>query len=243
MKKVRKAIIPAAGLGTRFLPATKAQPKEMLPIVDKPAIQYIIEEAIASGIEEILIITGRNKRSIEDHFDKSVELENQLKEALLDFLVLNRFVIDFFESESIQTIHAIIDDENSDKKYQIIKHQRIIDYINYLITTDTRNFVITNLEIIEKESIEHDCIEEFNNFCVYGYCQSSSFNEADRTFDKLVRSHLDNFNIVQLRSLIEGANSNNQCWARWGNSSDHSLVKTAITNLDPDFDFSSYTNF
>ena len=80
MKKVRKAIIPAAGLGTRFLPATKAQPKEMLPILDKPAIQYIIEEAIASGIEEILIITGRNKRSIEDHFDKSVELENQLKE-------------------------------------------------------------------------------------------------------------------------------------------------------------------
>lgn len=78
--KVRKAIIPAAGLGTRFLPATKAQPKEMLPIVDKPTIQYIIEEAIASGIEEILIITGRNKRSIEDHFDKNIELEMALKE-------------------------------------------------------------------------------------------------------------------------------------------------------------------
>ena len=77
---VRKAVIPAAGLGTRFLPATKAQPKEMLPIVDKPAIQYIIEEAIASGIEEILIITGRNKRAIEDHFDRSVELELMLKE-------------------------------------------------------------------------------------------------------------------------------------------------------------------
>ena len=77
--KVRKAIIPAAGLGTRFLPATKAQPKEMLPIVDKPAIQFIVEEAIAAGIEEILIITGRNKRSIEDHFDRSVELELQLK--------------------------------------------------------------------------------------------------------------------------------------------------------------------
>lgn len=76
--KVKKAIIPAAGLGTRFLPATKAQPKEMLPIVDKPTIQYIIEEAVASGIEEILIITGRNKRAIEDHFDKSVELENEL---------------------------------------------------------------------------------------------------------------------------------------------------------------------
>ena len=83
--KVRKAIIPAAGLGTRFLPATKAQPKEMLPIVDKPTIQYIIEEAVASGIEEILIITGRNKKSIEDHFDKSVELEIEDKKNLEDW--------------------------------------------------------------------------------------------------------------------------------------------------------------
>ena len=78
-RHVRKAIIPAAGLGTRFLPATKAQPKEMLPIVDKPAIQFIVEEAIASGIEEILIITGRNKRSIEDHFDRNLELEYSLR--------------------------------------------------------------------------------------------------------------------------------------------------------------------
>lgn len=77
--KVRVAVIPAAGLGTRFLPATKAQPKEMLPIVDKPCIQYIIEEAIDSGIEDILIITGRNKRAIEDHFDRAVELEMTLK--------------------------------------------------------------------------------------------------------------------------------------------------------------------
>ena len=88
--KVRKAIIPAAGLGTRFLPATKAQPKEMLPIVDKPTIQYIIEEAVASGIEEILIITGRNKKCIEDHFDKSIELEMELeknhKEDLLELV-------------------------------------------------------------------------------------------------------------------------------------------------------------
>ena len=76
--KIRKAIIPAAGLGTRFLPATKAQPKEMLPIVDKPTIQYIVEEAVTSGIEEIVIIIGRGKRSIEDHFDKSYELEDAL---------------------------------------------------------------------------------------------------------------------------------------------------------------------
>jgi len=78
MQKVRKAVIPAAGLGTRFLPATKAQPKEMLPIVDKPTIQYIVEEAVAAGIEDIIIISGRNKRAIEDHFDKTNELEELL---------------------------------------------------------------------------------------------------------------------------------------------------------------------
>lgn len=86
--RIKKAVIPAAGLGTRFLPATKAQPKEMLPIVDKPAIQYIVEEAVQSGIENIIIVTGRNKKSIEDHFDKSVELEHSLyakgKQALLE---------------------------------------------------------------------------------------------------------------------------------------------------------------
>ena len=76
-----KAVIPAAGFGTRFLPATKAQPKEMLPVYDKPTIQYVVEEAVKSGIDNILIITGRNKRSIEDHFDKSMELENTLKNA------------------------------------------------------------------------------------------------------------------------------------------------------------------
>ncbi|MCP1154199.1 UTP--glucose-1-phosphate uridylyltransferase GalU [Peribacillus frigoritolerans] len=80
MKKVRKAIIPAAGLGTRFLPATKAMPKEMLPIVDKPTIQYIVEEAVASGIEDIIIVTGKGKRAIEDHFDYAPELEQNLKE-------------------------------------------------------------------------------------------------------------------------------------------------------------------
>lgn len=78
LKRVRKAIIPAAGLGTRFLPATKAMPKEMLPIVDKPTIQYIVEEAIASGIEDIIIVTGKGKRAIEDHFDISYELEQNL---------------------------------------------------------------------------------------------------------------------------------------------------------------------
>ena len=77
-KKIKKAVFPAAGLGTRFLPATKASPKEMLPIVDKPVIQYLVEEAVAAGIEEIIIITGRGKRAIEDHFDQSFELEHNL---------------------------------------------------------------------------------------------------------------------------------------------------------------------
>jgi len=87
MTPVRKAVIPAAGLGTRFLPATKAQPKEMLPVVDKPAIQYVVEEAVRSGIDDILIITGRGKKAIEDHFDRSAELEADLhakgKDSLL----------------------------------------------------------------------------------------------------------------------------------------------------------------
>lgn len=87
MQPVRKAVIPAAGLGTRFLPATKALAKEMLPIVDKPTIQFIIEEALASGIEDIVIVDGKSKRSIEDHFDSNPELENNLKEKGKDELL------------------------------------------------------------------------------------------------------------------------------------------------------------
>ena len=102
-KKIRKAIIPAAGLGTRFLPATKAQPKEMLPIVDKPTIQYIIEEAVASGIEEILIITGRSKKCIEDHFDKSVELELELgKSGKEEMLKMVREISDMVDIHFIR---------------------------------------------------------------------------------------------------------------------------------------------
>ncbi len=90
MKKITKAVFPVAGMGTRFLPATKASPKEMLPVVDKPLIQYAVEEAIAAGITELIFITGRNKRSIEDHFDKAYELETELenknKQKLLDIV-------------------------------------------------------------------------------------------------------------------------------------------------------------
>jgi UTP--glucose-1-phosphate uridylyltransferase len=94
MKPVRKAVFPVAGLGSRFLPATKAQPKEMLPIVDKPLIQYAVEEAVAAGVTEMIFITGRNKRAIEDHFDKAYELESELEAAgKADLLELVRNVI------------------------------------------------------------------------------------------------------------------------------------------------------
>lgn len=101
--KVRKAVIPAAGLGTRFLPATKAQPKEMLPIVDKPTLQYIVEEAVASGIEEILLITGRGKASIENHFDKSIELELVLeKKGDTEMLEMVRKISDMVDIHFIR---------------------------------------------------------------------------------------------------------------------------------------------
>src|SRR5262245_38951528 len=92
--RVRKAVIPAAGLGTRFLPATKATPKEMIPLVDKPGIQYVVEEAVAAGIEDILIVTGRSKKTVEDHFDRSPELEASLEasgkdEALAEILAIS----------------------------------------------------------------------------------------------------------------------------------------------------------
>lgn len=114
MRKIRKAVIPAAGLGTRFLPATKAQPKEMLPIVDKPTIQYIIEEAVQSGIEDVIIVTGRNKRAIEDHFDRSVELEVFLeqgdKSELLDMVKSIANLVDIHyvrQKEALGLGHAI----------------------------------------------------------------------------------------------------------------------------------------
>lgn len=100
--KIRKAVIPAAGLGTRFLPATKAQAKEMMPVVDKPAIQYIVEEAVGSGIESILIITGRYKQSIEDHFDTSFELENCLEKSGNDEMLATLRTI-----SSMASIHYI----------------------------------------------------------------------------------------------------------------------------------------
>src|SRR5215218_6499871 len=100
--RISKAVIPAAGLGTRFLPATKATPKEMLPVVDKPAIQYVVEEAVTAGLSDVLMVTGRNKRPLEDHFDRNYELEEVLR-AKGDEKKLNRVQ----ESSDLATMHYV----------------------------------------------------------------------------------------------------------------------------------------
>lgn len=134
--KITKAVIPAAGLGTRFLPATKAQPKEMLPIVDKPTIQYIIEEAVASGITDILIITGRNKRAIEDHFDRSIELELELerkhKNALLqEIKAISELVnIQYIRQQTPKGLgHAVLCAKNfvSNEPFAVLLGDDIVD--------------------------------------------------------------------------------------------------------------------
>jgi UTP--glucose-1-phosphate uridylyltransferase len=116
MKKVTKAVFPVAGLGTRFLPATKASPKEMMPVVDKPLIQFAVEEAVAAGITDLIFITGRNKRAIEDHFDKAYELENELsiqgKNAMLDAVrkILPKHVncVYIRQTEALGLGHAVL---------------------------------------------------------------------------------------------------------------------------------------
>ncbi|MEK6583556.1 MAG: UTP--glucose-1-phosphate uridylyltransferase GalU [Nitrospirota bacterium] len=136
VRPVKKAIFPAAGLGTRFLPATKASPKEMLPLVDKPLIQYVVEEAIASGIEEIIIITGRGKRAIEDHFDISYELENVLKEkgntkSLAEIKKISNMVDICYvrQKEALGLGHAILCAKNlvRDEPFAVLLGDDIID--------------------------------------------------------------------------------------------------------------------
>jgi UTP--glucose-1-phosphate uridylyltransferase len=135
-KKIRKAVFPAAGLGTRFLPATKAQPKEMLPLVDKPIIQYVIEEAVASGITSILIVTGRGKNAIEDHFDVSYELEKLLEErGKTDLLEQVRSISNMInvsyvrQGESLGLGHAVLmaKDLVGDEPFAVMLGDDIID--------------------------------------------------------------------------------------------------------------------
>ena len=168
--KIRKAIIPAAGLGTRFLPATKAQPKEMLPIVDKPTLQYIIEEAIASGIEEILIITGRNKTSIENHFDKSVELELELeKKGKTELLEMVRDISDMVnihyirQKEPLGLGHAVGCAKSfiGDEPFAVLLGDDIIDSEEPCLAQLIRAYEETNSIILGVQSVDKNDVYKY----------------------------------------------------------------------------------
>lgn len=168
--KIRKAIIPAAGLGTRFLPATKAQPKEMLPIVDKPTLQYIIEEAIASGIEEILVITGRNKTSIENHFDKSVELELELeKKGKTELLEMVRDISDMVnihyirQKEPLGLGHAVGCAKSfiGDEPFAVLLGDDIIDSEEPCLAQLIKAYEETNSIILGVQSVDKNDVYKY----------------------------------------------------------------------------------
>ncbi|MBI4127307.1 UTP--glucose-1-phosphate uridylyltransferase GalU [Candidatus Peregrinibacteria bacterium] len=170
MKKVRKAIFPAAGFGTRFLPVTKALPKEMLPILDKPVIQYLVEEAVASGIEEIIIITGRGKRAIEDHFDHSFELEHNLvekeKHALLkvvqDIEKLAKFVY-VRQAQPLGDGHAILCAKEliGDEPFAILFGDDIVDGKTPALRQLIKLYEKTGDSVIAVEKVSPDLISAY----------------------------------------------------------------------------------
>ena len=190
MSLVKKAIIPAAGLGTRFLPATKAQPKEMLPIVDKPTLQYIIEEAIASGIEEILIITGRNKKSIEDHFDKSIELELELeKSGKTEMLDMVRHISDMINIQYIRQKeprglgHAILCAKSfiGDEPFAVILGDDIVDSKTPCLKQLIDIYYEYNTTIIGVQKIDKNDVNK------YGIIQGKYIDENIHLIKDLVK--------------------------------------------------------
>lgn len=177
-QKVRKAVIPAAGLGTRFLPATKAMPKEMIPILDKPTIQYIVEEAVEAGIEDIIIVTGRHKRAIEDHFDHQVELEMSLRSKgkfeLLEKVEHSTGLANIFYvrqkspkglGHAINTAHQFIGDE----PFAVLLGDDIVDYgdgkpaIGQLIDEfERKNSPIIGVKTVPDEEVSRYGIVEYD---------------------------------------------------------------------------------
>ncbi len=150
--KIRKAVIPAAGLGTRFLPATKAQPKEMLPILDKPTIQYIVEEAVAAGVEDIIIVTGRSKRSIEDHFDRSIELELGLeKEGKTEILEMVKSI------SEIANIHYI-------RQKQPLGLGHAVLTASHFIGDEPFAVLLGDDVIVSKKPVLQQMLEVFNEY-------------------------------------------------------------------------------
>jgi UTP--glucose-1-phosphate uridylyltransferase len=166
---VRKAIIPAAGLGTRFLPATKASPKEMLPLVDKPLIQYAVEEAVASGIEDIIIITGRGKRAIEDHFDRSFELEENLKgngkaQLLKDIRGISRLANFCYvrQPEALGLGHAVLCAQHliGEEPFAVILGDEVIDskipaLAQLMRIFDAGNGAVLGVQKVPRKDVSH----------------------------------------------------------------------------------------
>jgi UTP--glucose-1-phosphate uridylyltransferase len=188
---VRKAVIPAAGLGTRFLPATKAQPKEMLPVVDKPAIQYVVEEAVRSGIDDILIITGRGKRSLEDHFDRSIELEVSLEASgKLDQLTEMRGLADLADihyvrqGEALGLGHAIgvARKHVGDEPFVVMLGDDIMDEHSTVLEDMVGVYDRTGASVVALKSFPPEEIS------AYGCADSEPTDEA---------------NLVRLRGLVE----------------------------------------
>lgn len=184
-----KAVIPAAGLGTRFLPATKAQPKEMLPVYDKPTIQYVIEESVNSGVDDILIVTGKGKRSIEDHFDRSFELEHHLKtKGKEDFLKEIEYISDLAD------IHFIRQKKQKglgDAIYCAKKHVGNDPFVVMLgdtITKDTVPCTKQLIDIYEKYGKSVIALEEVPDEKVerYGIIGGEEIEDSIYKIDKLV---------------------------------------------------------
>ena len=168
--KVRKAVIPAAGLGTRFLPATKALPKEMIPIVDKPAIQYIIEEIVDSGIEDILVITGRGKRAIVEHFDKSVELnfnlQNKGRESVLRTLEKIEQLADIHyvqQKESLGTGHAVLKAAShiGDEPFAVLFPDDLIQGTEPALKEMMRTFKVYNSTVIGVSRVAENKVSDY----------------------------------------------------------------------------------
>ncbi len=163
MKRVRKAVFPVAGLGTRFLPATKAMPKEMLPVVDKPLIQYAVEEAAAAGIEQMIFVTGRNKRAIEDHFDRAPELEQQLDasrkldllEALMSATPKGVNFVYVRQPEPLGLGHAVLCAEPvvGDEPFAVILADDLIDAQPGVTAQLVESFARTNASVLAVEDV------------------------------------------------------------------------------------------
>ena len=188
--KLRKAVIPAAGLGTRFLPATKAQPKEMLPIVDKPTIQYIIEEAASAGVEDIIIVTGRSKRSIEDHFDRSIELEMELEKAgKSDWLEMVKSI------PEIANIHFI-------RQKQPLGLGHAVLTASHFIGEEPFAVLLGDDVVVSKKPVLQQMVEVFNEYKTSILGVQEVAEDAVSRYGIVDCRHVDN-DVYKVRDLVE----------------------------------------